>query len=480
YEEALDAFRATIADQPDFLLGYWGEAMAHNHPVWQEQDTEAGRAVLQRVPEPVTATPRERALFDAVAVLYGEGDKPARDRAYAEAMERLWHTNPDDIEIGTFYALALLGTVRDEAKDLRTRMRAGAIALKAYYQHPQHPGAAHYTIHAFDDPDHAILALDAARRYAAIAPAVPHALHMPAHIFVQLGLWAEAAEANQAGWTASLDWVARKDLPGYLRDYHSLHWLHYVLLQQGRVREAEAILKRKQADMRAAIEQETAEPPRPGWAVNRFYPQMAAAIVIETGGWDAASAWFDDVPGAPEDAWSQAVAAFTRAMAAARQGSSAIDWHLEDLRRLGEQADEQDEFRRTVVRIWELEARAASRMVLGEPDEAMPLMQQAVDLVETLPPPSGPPATIKPPHELFGELLLEAGRLREARQTFDVALVRHPNRAAALLGAARTADRLGQREHALARYRQLLDQWGPADPALPAVQEARRAINLAP
>ena len=166
YEEALEAFRESTKVEPDFTMGYWGEAMAHNHPLWSEQDIAAAREVLAKIKDTPKLTERERAYLDAVKVLYGEGDKRARDAAYSAAMEKIYRAYPDDLDAAAFYSLSLLGLVRGEDKSYRLQARAGAIALEVYQKNPNHPGAAHYIIHAFDDPEHAILALPAARRYA--------------------------------------------------------------------------------------------------------------------------------------------------------------------------------------------------------------------------------------------------------------------------------------------------------------------------
>src|SRR5881397_337758 len=289
FEEALDAFRESTRVEPDFMMGYWGEAMAHNHPLWSEQDTEEARAVLRKIKDTPKLTPREQGYLNAVKLLYGEGDKLSRDQAHAAAMERIYQQYPDDLEAACFYALALLGTVRPEEKGYRRQALAGAIALDAYQKNPSHPGAAHFIIHAFDDPDHAILALPAARRYADIAPEAHHARHMPAHIFVQLGMWPEAARSNESAWAAAEEWVKRKNLPINLRDYHSLHWLLYVYLQQGRCREAEQIL----GIMMTSMGQPAAENKlRPDYQENT-YARMAAAFVVETERWDRAVELFD-------------------------------------------------------------------------------------------------------------------------------------------------------------------------------------------
>jgi tetratricopeptide (TPR) repeat protein len=242
YEEARDEFRQASALAPDLMMAYWGEAMTFNHPLWAEQDADAARAVVKKFRDLPGLAPRERAFLNAVRLLYGDGDKLSRDRLYAAAMEQVYRDNPNDLEAASFYALSLLGTVRPGEAGFARQMKAGAIALDVYRKNPQHPGAAHYIIHAFDDPEHAVLALPAARRYAEIAPAAHHARHMPAHIFLQLGMWDEAAASNESAWKASTDWVGRRKLAMGLRDYHSLHWLTYVYLQQGRFDEAAKLL----------------------------------------------------------------------------------------------------------------------------------------------------------------------------------------------------------------------------------------------
>ena len=194
FDEAAVAFREAKALDPSFALAYWGEAMSHNHPLWAQQDREAGQRVLESL-APTRAErvakarlPKERALLEAIDLIYyGPDDKLARDRAYSEYLAELYARWPDDHEISIWYALSLLGTVRPGDTGFRRQALAASIAGKVFAENPRHPGAAHFVIHSFDDPDHAPLGLAAARAYADIAPAAAHALHMPAHIFVQLG-----------------------------------------------------------------------------------------------------------------------------------------------------------------------------------------------------------------------------------------------------------------------------------------------------
>src|SRR5262249_16796987 len=226
--------------------------------------------------------------LNAVRLLYGEGDKRARDLAYSAAMEKIYRAYPEDLDAAAFYSLSLLGLIDRENKSYRLQAQAGAIALAVYEKNPNHPGAAHYIIHAFDDPDHAILALPAARRYADIAPEAHHARHMPSHIFLQLGMWPEAAASNESAWESSDNWMKRKNLPLSVRDYHSLHWLLYAYLQQGRYSKAEQLLKL----MKKVMSESTYDNKlRPDYYENNF-ANMAAEFLVETERLDLANELF--------------------------------------------------------------------------------------------------------------------------------------------------------------------------------------------
>lgn len=474
YEEALEAFRAATKADPDFMMGYWGEAMAHNHPIWREQDTEAARAVLTKIRDTAKLTPRERAYLNAVTVLYGKGDKVARDKAYAAAMEKLYRDSPEDLEAACFYALSLLAVDGQSPNPLRTRIQAGVLALDVFRKNPDHPCAAHYTIHAFDDPDHAILALPAARRYARIAPESHHALHMPAHIFLQLGMWPEAAASNEAGWAASVAWVKRQGLSLSHRDYHSLYWLMYVYLQQGRYKQAAELLALKQKDMAEASGHDAKGTPigHKG-EVGRYFDEMVASYVVETERWEAAGKLIK-APGSAEDGKASALPLYTRGLVEAQKGLPEAEASVAELRALRKQEKDAGQSRRAKpYEAREFQVAAVARAAKGAYDEAITLMKKAVELEEKMKPPSGPPEMIKPSHELFGEILLRAGRPQEAAQQFETSLQRHPMRARSLLGAARAAAQSGNRAGAAEAYAKLLDVWAQADAELPALKEAR-------
>jgi hypothetical protein len=286
YEEARDAFREATRVSPSFAMGYWGEALTYFHPVWGQENVAASRAALQGIPSGA-ATPRitrrEQMYIDAARTLVGDGDRATRWRRYADSMRELHAREPKDDEAATLYSVALLGTALGErlidAKEpgFRPFAEAGAIAAEVLARSPVHPGAAHYVIHAFDDPDHAVLALPAARSYARIASEASHAQHMPSHIFVQLGMWPEASASNEAAWAASDAWVRRKKLDVSHHDFHSLSWLQSVRLERGQRRQAAAALDLARNDLAVANEKRS--------RLRVIYAQMVADFLTESDEW---------------------------------------------------------------------------------------------------------------------------------------------------------------------------------------------------
>ncbi|HZF13850.1 MAG TPA: hypothetical protein VFE33_34080 [Thermoanaerobaculia bacterium] len=473
YDEAAEAFREAERLEPGFALAYWGEAMTANHPIWAEQDREAARAALAKLApsrearEAKAPTAREKGYLDAVEVLYGEGDKAARDLAYAQAMGRLAAAHPDDDEAAAFHALALLGTVRpgDPAESqLRRRMQAAGILEEIFARHPDHPGVVHYLIHSYDDPIHAPLGLRAALVYARVAPAAPHALHMPSHIFVQLGRWDQAVASNEAAWAASVAWVERKGMAPEKRDFHSLSWLQYAYLQQGRWAKAAETLETAR---RAAEEDAKSE------RIAGVLAGMEARQAIETGhpAKMAPAAGGESHEHYGHGAGTDLLAA---GLAAARGGdaktASDIAAQLQDA------AVKKEGYAGKPFAIMAREVEGLSLLAgLGKEGETAGLarLQEAAEMEAALDPPSGPPDPAKPACELYGEALLAHGQAAAARQ-FERSLARTPNRAASLLGAARAAAKQGDKEGAQRYAAALAAIWQQADPDLPQRAELRQ------
>lgn len=462
YQDAAQAFREAQRIDSGFALAYWGEALTYTHPLWEEQDRNAARAALQRLGPTAAArreqarTPRERAYLAAVEVLYGEGSKAARDTAYARAMERVAARFPADREAQVFYAASLLG-LSQGVRDLPTYLRAAAILERVFRDNPSHPGAAHLLIHCYDDPFHAARGLAAARAYAKIAPDAAHAQHMTTHIFLALGMWDEVVSQNE---------VASGRDPSAWTPHHYTQWLGYGYLQQGRYGDAWRHLEAMRRNMNEAHR---------GRAV---VAQMCAEYVVNAEQWDSPCLeWGVDVSDAR--ARDQAAGAFVAGWSALRRGNRvAADRNLADLAAInrsraalqpGDRAD-------AVPVILEKELRALRRQAAGAPQDAVALMREATALADAMPLEYGPPAELKPTHELFGELLLQIGRPREAQREFSRALRFAPQRALSLLGLARAAAAAGDRTTAARAYGALREIWHRADPNLPGLVEAARFL----
>lgn len=424
YGSAAEAFREAQGIEPGFALAYWGEAMTYNHPVWNQQDRAAAQAVLSRLgPTPAARaarapTQRERDYLAAVEVLYfGEGSKQGRDTLYAAAMESLAAAYPADAEARAFYALALLGLSQGD-RVIPTYMRAGAIALGLLEENPDHPGAAHYTIHSFDDPDHAPIGLPAARAYSRIAPAAPHAQHMTTHIFLALGMWDEVVSQNVIA--AGPDTAAW--LPG-----HYTEWLQYGLLQLGETDQAGELLSRVLAHAGPSL--------RGGRA--SYALQMRAAQVVNARQWD--SPFLDapmEVTGATVGA--EAADAFTRGFAALRRGDAgAAAPQLERLAQLQRRVEGRPDYTQpgTVLALTRA-LEAAVALEAGEPDTALRLIAEANAAEDGQAVEFGPPTIVKPTWELRGEMLLSLGRAAEAREAFTRSLALQPGRRLSLEGLA--------------------------------------------
>ncbi|MEO7735594.1 MAG: hypothetical protein ABIY55_31860, partial [Kofleriaceae bacterium] len=255
YDEATRRFQAAITADPTFAMAYWGLAMSHAKLLWGDDDLDAGRDALQRMPNPSALPPHDQAWVVAALSLFRRAnpDVRASRTEFVAIMEQVHAKFPDD-ESALFLALALLSTVRPGDPDpVAVRKRAAGLAMEVFQRNPKHPGAAHYLIHAYDTPELAALALPAARQYASIAPAAFHALHMPSHIFVRLGMWKDAVASCQAAWDASVAWVTRDHLAPALEDFHSLSWLIELSFERGRRTDAERALAIYAAAVRAGL-----------------------------------------------------------------------------------------------------------------------------------------------------------------------------------------------------------------------------------
>lgn len=447
YGTAAEAFRRAQQADPTFVMAYWGEAMTANHPLWAWQDAPAARAVLARLAPTREARaalardPRERAYLEAIEGLYGDGEKFDRDVRYARAMQALHERFPSDVDATCFHALSLMGTSH-EGRDVPTYMKAAALMIEAHHAYPQHPGAAHYLIHAVDDPVHAPLGLEAARAYSRIAPAAGHAQHMTSHIFTALGLWPDVIESNENAARVVAD-ERRAQGKAAPSCYHYTFFLQYGYLQAGRGPDARRVFDACAAEARGdspRIRDGDAVLDVEGSAPALFYG-MRARQVLDSSAWDPAVAsatvdthhvaaaeferdWLDAYlvlrgrqPGVAADVLARAeasAAVLSAAMDAAKWGPSQPG--------------------RVAVGIRVAELRGLSQWQAGHRDEALATLARAAADEKAMPYEFGPPVVTKPSFELLGEMLLEAGRTAPACAAFDDALRLAPNRRASLDG----------------------------------------------
>ena len=409
YEDAATEFRNAEALDPGFAMAYWGEAMTYTHPVWDEQDLDSARAVLARLAPTAAAraakagSVRERAWLAAVETLYGDGSKAQRDTLYSAAMEAIAKQYPDDDEAQTFYALSLLG-LSQGVRDVPTYMRAGAIALRVLNRNPQHPGAAHYAIHAFDDPVHAVLGLDAARAYAKIAPGAAHAQHMTTHIFLARGMWPEVVAQNR---------IALGPTRQYYFANHYSYWLHYGLLQEGKFGEAAVLLD--------TLHQNQKPGAGPGARGQLALARAQQVITGERWG-DPALQWTI----AMDSVWTtpHATDAFARGYAALMRGDTAVA--LAAATELG--TIKAGSGLDTLPALIASEMSAALARARGDTAGAITSLTRVAEASAALPEVFGPPDMVKPPYELLGEWLLAEGKRAEAHAAFQRALELMPGR----------------------------------------------------
>jgi tetratricopeptide (TPR) repeat protein len=466
YEDAREAFQEARRIDPDFAMAAWGEAMTHNHPIWQEQDRDAAIAALGdwwpavQDGAPVDGvTEREEDYLWTLGALYGEGSKEERDYAYADALASLSAAYPDDLDAAAFYALSILGTAH-EGRDFGIYMDAAAVAEEVFAENPAHPGAAHYLIHAYDDPIHAPLGLRPARVYADLAPSASHALHMPSHIYFALGMWHEGAEMNVRSYEAA---KSRTDARGERLNghgWHALQWLLYAELQRGRTDEAERLV-------RLATTLAEDDDRRREWVAT-----WPATVLAETEDWTGPLA---HTLAAPPDRVRDARHHYAAVRAALAHGDrAAAEASLTDLQaRLDADETPSDA---AVATALELEALLA--LDAGDTEDALALLAEAAAVEDAMPLDFGPASPVKPVHELWGDVLLEMGEPEEAWVHFEETLARYPRRARALLGLARAAQQAGDPSTAHAVYAELADIWYDADTELPALAEVKEHAAL--
>lgn len=453
--QAQNEFKLAQQLEPDFAMAYWGETFTYNHPFIAEWDAESPAQVLNKlgatVEEQLAKAPTEIEkgfLRAAQAYAYTKGDVNAKRTAWMEAMRDVYNAFSDDREVNAFYAVSLLSAATaapDQDSRDRMNMLAGSLALELFRENENHPGAAHYIIHAFDDPVHAPLALAAAKKYADIAPAVSHALHMPTHIFIQHGMWPEVSALNERSFQAAAALWKSGDRPNDLN--HSSDWGQYGDLQLGDYERAVMWIDR--------AKKVAADNPNDARSAATIVT-LESRYIIETESWQMR----DLTPNTtPEELLSMGMAA---ANSANLRRANEVVARLEEMTTASPDDSNLKIITLEVAALTlQREATAQSQLSMAEAgdamrQEAMEMLQKAVELADAQRPPNGAAVPLKPAHELYGEALLEAGQYAQAARMFEQSLQRTPNRPRSVLGLARTYAAVGDVETAAEHYRHLL------------------------
>jgi hypothetical protein len=472
YEEAEKEFQHIAADDPHCAIAHWGVAMSLWHQLWNQPDEKMIQRGLDEVHQAKTtdgpATPREQAYIAATAAFYSNSkklDHDARANAYSAAMKKVYETYPDDHEAAVFYALSLLASGPHDDATFANRKQAAAILETLFASQPDHPGVAHYLIHAYDKPQLAQLGLPAARRYAQVAPAAPHALHMPSHIFARVGLWQDDINSNLASIAATRK-MAAMHMGGEGHQFHAMDFLFYAYMQSGR-----------DSDARALIEEIRAMPNKKDDMYGTGYDPHAAALAhltalypIEMRDWSTAAALPPaEVAGTAEDStiyWARAIgSAHLRKPEDVRKDLAAIERIHKKL------AAAKSEFADGV----ESDSKEAQAWLLfaeGKDDDAVAALRVIADKEDSLgDEPEGIPA-----REMIADMLLEAKHPQQALTEYQTDLKLNPNRFDGLYGAARAAEAAGQQKDAAEYYALLLKVCDGSTSTRPELSRARELV----
>ena len=477
YEEARGAFEAVADEDPDCAMAHWGVATTLFQPLWPTrpgpEELQRGRREIQRAKELGPGTAREQALVAATEAFFREpeaADWWTRIRRWAAAMEKAYGAHPDDTETAALYALSQLAVGIVSENRMAHHDRAADVLLAIHEREPSHPGAIHYTIHANDVDARAGRSLEVVRSYSQIAPSVPHALHMPTHIFVRLGEWPEMISWNRRSADAALE----EKVGGAISHHypHATGYLLYAHLQRGDDERARAVLE------------ETLE--KQGYQksfVSAYHlAAMPARYAVERRDWEAAAAIEPRTPASlpwERFPWPEAISWFARGLGAARTGdlqsAREAEARLRELRDAAEEAGESDfaryiEIDRLILAGWIARGE-------GERERAVERIREAADLEKTVQKHPVTPGAVYPPQEALGDLLLELDRPEEASTSYQASLETWPGRYNSLLGAARAARASGDTEQAEAFYRELLEVAGDTGSDRPGLEEAEEFLE---
>jgi tetratricopeptide (TPR) repeat protein len=470
YESSLQAFEKISASDSKCAMAHWGQAMSLYHQLWDRPSKEnlrSGAEYLRKAKALKARTAREQEYIGALTTFYSDTDKldhGKRASAYCDAMRKVYEHNPQDLEAAVLYALSLLGSTSESDPEHTNDKAAVAILTKLFDEQPTHPGIAHYIIHSCDNPAMASLGLTAARKYASIAPASAHAVHMPSHIFARLGLWQDDIQSNVAAILIADKMIGMK-LHVLHHRLHSMDFLEYAYLQVGDDANAKAQVTAIEKILRGDVDANFED------YFEAHRASFPAVYLIERRQWKEAlklQPEKDAVPSAQSIAfWARAVAAgHLHDAAAANDALKHFDELVEATRKGAKPyTAEYLKNNREEVQAW---ADYAS----GKPEEAVKRMRSVADTQDKV----GKGETELPAREMLADMLLEAGKAQEALEQYEIALKTDPNRFNGLYGAAQAAGQVQQKDKAAAYYAQLLKNCRGSQSDRPELQQAKMLV----
>jgi hypothetical protein len=480
YPEALKDFTAVTEAEPDCAIGYWGIAMSHWYPLWYPPSAAALKAGSEAV-EKATAAPskteREKDYIAAIAAFYRDNDKldhRTRAVAYEKAMEQVYLKYPDDREAGVFYALALDTTAPPTDKNYANQKKAAEILNKVWKEQPNHPGVVHYLIHSDDSAQFAQAGLDAAICYAKIAPEVPHALHMPSHIFTRLGMWQESIDSNRAANAAALAYIQKAAGPGGYDSgtVHTMDYLEYAYLQTAQDGPAKTVV-----DELVGFHQSAGANLPTAYAVAAIPVRFA----LERRDWPAAAMLSVPAIGFPLERfpWAEAMISYAHALGDARTGNiTGAQMEIAQLQSLKDKLTAaKDNYWANQVEVQHLGAAGILAHVQGDDAKAVELVRAAADLEATMEKHPATPSSVLPARELLADLLLELNQPAAALTEYKEMLRTDPNRFRSILGEARAAKQSGDAAAAHDAYQKLVALSKPAASERPELAEAKAYLT---
>jgi tetratricopeptide (TPR) repeat protein len=467
YRQAKEIFEDVAKADPECGMAYWGIALTLlNYPPAASPGSNLphGLATIEKAKAVGAKTQRERDYIDALAVMYIDYDKVDHDsrvQAYLLAMEALAARYPEDDEAQIAYAITLNVAASPTDKTYANQLKGAAILEPIFKRQPQHPGVAHYLIHLYDYPPLAERGLDAATRYSKIAPAAPHAQHMPSHIFTRVGYWKESIAANQASVRAA---KADKSAGDQL---HGQDYMVYAYLQLGQDKNARAVID----DM---VQAANVRPDERG--ASFALAASPARYMVERGDWQGAA----ELEVKPSNfAFITAITHFARALGAARAGKpEAAQADIEKLAQLRDKLrEDKDAYWAEQVEIQRQVASAWVRYAQGEYDEALKAMAAAADAEDKTEKSPVTPGPLAPARELYGAMLLERGMAKDALAAYEATLKKEPHRLGATLGAGKAAEALGDAAAARSHHAVAVALTEGADPVRPDIAAARAFVK---